>query len=58
MKSIKRIVCLALALVMLAAALPRFAVRSDAAAMKIYGIDVSKWQGDINWAKVKAAGVK
>lgn len=22
-----------------------------------YGIDVSKWQGDINWKKVKAAGV-
>ena len=22
------------------------------------GIDVSKWQGDINWAKVKAAGIK
>lgn len=25
---------------------------------KIFGIDVSDWQGDIDWAKAKAAGVK
>ncbi len=25
---------------------------------KTYGIDVSKWQGDINWAKVKASGIE
>jgi|GEM_PF-3527656 len=25
---------------------------------EVLGIDVSHWQGDINWAKVKAAGVK
>ena len=25
--------------------------------MKVCGIDVSRWQGDINWTKVKAAGI-
>ncbi len=54
----KRILCIALALIMLAAVIPLSSFRTDAAAMKIYGIDVSKWQGNIDWAKVKAAGVK
>ena len=58
MKNVKRILSIALILVMLAAALPFSAMRSEGAAMKIYGIDVSKWQGSIDWAKVKAAGVK
>lgn len=26
--------------------------------MAVKGIDVSRWQGNINWAKVKAAGIK
>ena len=26
--------------------------------MKIFGIDVSKYQGTIDWAKAKAVGVK
>ncbi len=25
---------------------------------KYKGIDVSKWQGDINWEKVRASGVE
>ena len=58
MKSIKRFLCLTLVFLMLASFVPIFHTPSDAAAMKIYGIDVSKWQGTIDWAKVKAAGVK
>lgn len=31
---------------------------SDPVTTAVKGIDVSKWQGEIDWAKVKAAGVK
>ncbi|MBR0302602.1 MAG: SH3 domain-containing protein [Clostridia bacterium] len=59
MKSIKRIVSAALVLLMIALSIPLAVVKPvEAAAMKVYGIDVSKWQGTIDWAKVKAAGVK
>lgn len=58
MKLMKRLVCIALVFVVLALTVPLTADRADAATTKIYGIDVSKWQGTINWASVKAAGVK
>jgi|GEM_PF-2215182 GH25 family lysozyme M1 (1,4-beta-N-acetylmuramidase)/uncharacterized protein YraI len=58
MKLVKKFVCVAIVLLMLAISVPMTPNRADAAAVKIYGIDVSKWQANIDWAKVKAAGVK
>lgn len=56
MKSLKRIVSALIVVTLIASLLPALAFRADAT--KVYGIDVSKWQGTIDWAKVKAAGVK
>ena len=58
MKLLKELFCVVMVFAMLVLCVPLTANRADAAAMKIYGIDVSKWQGTINWASVKAAGVK
>ncbi len=58
MKIAKKIVSIVLMLIMLISAARFVPMPSDAATTKIYGIDVSKWQGTIDWAKVKAAGVK
>ncbi|MCC8067276.1 MAG: hypothetical protein LIO94_09285, partial [Clostridiales bacterium] len=35
-----------------------FCPQHTSAATKIDGIDVSKWQGTINWTKVKKAGIE
>lgn len=59
MRIIKKSACLLIALILVAALIPLSAPPSSAAAVKIYGIDVSKWQGtNVDWAKVKASGVK
>lgn len=51
----KRALCLFMALLFLSAALP--AAETEAADLRIYGIDVSKWQGEIDWRAVAASGV-
>lgn len=55
MKRWKRWCVIMLSLVMLLSALP-CAASGETAAKK--GVDVSRWQGTVNWAKVKASGVE
>lgn len=55
MKRWKRWCVIMLSLVMLLSALPCTA-GAEGAARK--GVDVSRWQGTVNWAKVKQAGVE
>ena len=56
--NIKRILSVFLTLAMLFSMISFSVFEASAATTKIYGIDVSYYQGTIDWAKVKAAGVK
>lgn len=56
-KRMKKLLSLFLVLTFLSGLSTVFAATSEAATVKIYGIDVSKYQPTVDWAKVKASGV-
>ncbi|MBR6549294.1 MAG: hypothetical protein IKT68_07100, partial [Clostridia bacterium] len=53
----KKIIALFLSLVTILTVLACLSVQPVVAADTLWGIDVSQWQGTINWNQVKAAGV-
>ena len=53
----KKLLSLILALTFILSLSTAFASVVEAAPVKIYGIDVSKYQSKVDWAKVKASGV-